>query len=95
MTTYELTFLVEDPKSLTKLEEVLTTFGGKKIKELPWGKRLLEYPIEKQSQAEYYTWHITIDKNKLNELKIKLNYDKVVLRYLFLMKEEATTEPKK
>ncbi len=95
MNTYELTFLVEDAKSLSKLEEILSTFGGSKLAEQPWGKRMLAYPIEKKTTAEYYTWQIALDRSKLNEFKTKLNYDNVVMRYLFLAKDEIVEAPKK
>ena len=91
MTTYELTFLVEDAKSLPKLEELLHTFKGEKLTEKPWGKRLLEYPIEHKEAAEYYTWTVKIEPSKLNDFKKKLNYDKVVMRYLFLALDEVVS----
>lgn len=95
MSNYELTFLVEDPKTLKKLEEMLTSFSGKRIQEQAWGKRLLAFPINKKTAAEYYTWTIQIDSNKLNEFKTKLNYENLLLRYLFLSQEEVAVQPKK
>ena len=53
MNMYEFTFLLEDSKALKPLEEVLTSFKGKKINEQPWGKRLFAYPIAKHTSAEY------------------------------------------
>lgn len=88
MSTYELTFLVEDSKSLPKLEEVLASFNGEKIEEKPWGKRELAYPIDKHTVAEFYTWKIKLDPAKLNDMKTKLNYDNVLMRYLFLAQGE-------
>ncbi len=95
MSKYELTFLIEDPKTLKKLEEMITSFSGKKIQEQPWGKRLLAYPINKKTSAEYHTWDIELDSQKLNELKTKLNYENLLLRYLFLSKAHAGTTAKK
>lgn len=95
MSNYELTFLVEDPKTLKKLEEMLTTFSGKKIQEQAWGKRLLAFPINKSTSAEYYTWTIQIPHDKLNEFKTKLNYENLLMRYLFLAQGEVATQPKK
>lgn len=95
MSNYELTFLVEDPKTLKKLEEMLTSFSGKKLQEQAWGKRLLTFPINKNTSAEYYTWNIQIGRDKLNEFKTKLNYDNLLMRYLFLAQEDVEEQPKK
>ncbi len=95
MSNYELTFLVEDPKTLKKLEEMLTSFSGKKMQEQAWGKRLLTFPIDKKTAAEYYTWNIQIAPDQLNEFKTKLNYENLLIRYLFLAQEEVPTQPKK
>lgn len=96
MNQYELTFLVEDGATLPKLEKILTSFGGKKLTEQPWGKRELMYPIDKKTSAEYHTWQIQIAPSKLNEFKIKLNYDSILMRYLFIAQEpHVVKEPKK
>lgn len=84
MNTYEFTFLVEDAKAVKPVEKALESFSGKKLNDNAWGKRLLAYPINKITGAEYYTWHIQIESEQLEEFKQKLNYDKLVLRYLFL-----------
>lgn len=89
MYTYEFTFLVEDAKALKPVEKALESFSGKRLNENAWGKRLLAYPINKITGAEYYTWQIQIDPNQLEEFKKKLNYDKLVLRYLLLNQEHT------
>jgi small subunit ribosomal protein S6 len=86
---YEFTFLIEDVKALKPLEKTLESFDGKKLNEENWGKRLLSYPIEKATAAEYFTWHIQLDKHKLDEFKKKLNYDTIVMRYLILNTDHA------
>jgi len=88
MHTYEFTFLVEDSKSIIKLEETLQLYKGKKIKEESLGKKLLAYPIHKKTAAEYYTWLISLDKKMVKDFKQKLNFENVVMRYLMLEREE-------
>ncbi len=96
MNTYEFTFLVEDAKAVKPVEKALESFSGTKLNENPWGKRLLAYPINKVTGAEFYTWHIQIESEQLEEFKKKLNYDKLVLRYLFLNQEHTPViKPKK
>ena len=88
MSTFEFTFLVNDKKSVTNLEEVLKSYNGKKINEESLGKRLLAYPIDKNESAEYIVWQIELEKNVVTDFKQKLNFDKVVMRYLMLLKED-------
>ena len=88
MSTFEFTFLVNDKKSVTNLEEVLKSYNGKKINEESLGKRLLAYPIDKNESAEYFVWQIELEKNVVKDFKQKLNFDKVVMRYLMLLKED-------
>lgn len=88
MSTFELTFLVNDKKSVANLEEVLKSYNGKKINEESLGKRLLAYPIDKNESAEYFVWQIELEKNVVKDFKQKLNFDKVVMRYLMLLRED-------
>jgi len=88
MSTFEFTFLVNDKKSVTNLEAVLESYNGKKINEESLGKRLLAYPIDKNESAEYFVWQIELEKNVVKDFKQKLNFDKVVMRYLMLLKED-------
>jgi len=88
MSTFEFTFLVNDKKSVTNLEAVLKSYNGKKINEESLGKRLLAYPIDKNESAEYFVWQIELEKNAVKDFKQKLNFDKVVMRYLMLLKED-------
>lgn len=93
MNTYEFTFLVEDTKAVKAVEKALESFSGKKLQENAWGKRLLAYPINKVTSAEYITWNIEIGVDELEQFKQKLNYDKLVLRYLILNQEHAPAIP--
>jgi len=95
MSTFEFTFLVTDKKSVTKLEEVLKSFNGKKVNEESLGKRTLAYPIEKHESAEYHVWQIEFPKESVKDFKQKLNFDKVVLRYLMLLRDEKKKKKQK
>jgi small subunit ribosomal protein S6 len=95
MNTYEFTFLVEDAKATKAVEKALESFSGKKLNENAWGKRLLAYPINKVVGAEYFTWHIQIGATELDQFKQKLNYDNLVLRYLFLNQEHTPVQKEK
>lgn len=87
MSHYEFTFLVDDAEAVKKLEDILTSFSGKKVSEKPWGKRLFTYPIDKKTAAEYYTWDVEMEAANIDKFKTKLNYENVLIRYLLLKKE--------
>ncbi|KKQ37144.1 MAG: 30S ribosomal protein S6 [Candidatus Roizmanbacteria bacterium GW2011_GWA2_37_7] len=91
MSTFEFTFLVDDQKSIKAVEDILALYKGKKVTEESLGKRLLEYPIDKKTSAEYFVWQIELDKASVKEFKQKLNFDKVVMRYLLLQKNLKKT----
>ena len=94
MNTFELTFLVDDQKSAIKLEEVLVSFKGKKVHELSLGKKLLAYPIDKKTSADYFVWRIELDKKNVKDFKQKLNFDNVVMRYLLLQTKPSKKSSK-
>lgn len=87
MNKYEFTFLVFDPKSVEKVEEIIASFGGKVNSKEPWGKRELAYSIEKKDSAEYHTWEIEIEKKQISDFETKLNYENVPVRFLILAKD--------
>ena len=95
MNTYEFTFLVDDAKGLKQVEKALESHGGKKLSEKPWGKRLLAFPINNLTAAEYYTWTIQMEAKQVDTFKKILNYDKLVMRYLILGQDDMPEAPVK
>ena len=94
MNTYEFTFLVSETTAIAKLEKALESLKGKKLDETSWGKRLFAYPIDKKTDAYYFTWYIQIESGSIAQFKKKLQYDKLVIRYL-LMEKDYTQKQKK
>jgi len=84
MSQYEFTFIVDDAQACKKLEEVLKSFAGKKIDDVPWGTLDYAYPINKKTSGDYYTWIIEIAPEQIIPFKQKLNYDNILVRYLML-----------
>ena len=95
MNTYEFTFLVPETAATTKLEKALESLKGKKLDEKAWGKRLFAYPIDKKTDAYYFTWYIQIDSASIAQFKKKLQYDKLVIRYLLIEKDYTQKVQKK
>lgn len=84
MNSYELTFLVENPKNVEKVKKAITSLKGKVNDEKHWGKIEFSYPIDKLTAADYFTWQLEMDTTSLAELKQKLNFDDDIIRFLLL-----------
>lgn len=84
MTTYEMTFLLNEEAELKNLKKLITDSDGRVVNEEPWGKKDLAYPIKKQSSALFYSFMIEIAENKVIDLRKKLNFNEKLLRYLLL-----------
>lgn len=84
---YELTFLLNDGEDLKSVKDLILSFKGKIEKEEDWGKKSLAYNIKNSSTANFYHYVISIEKDKINEMKKKLNFNEKLLRYLLLISE--------
>ena len=84
---YSFIFLLNEEKNVPELKKLLGSLEGKVLKELPVSKKTLAYPIQKQSSATMYEWNLQIDGSKVEELKKKLSFNPLVLRYLLLKQD--------
>ncbi len=84
---YSFIFLLNEEKNLTELKKLLGSLDGTVTKELPVSKKTLAYPILKQATASMYEWELNIDGSKINELKKKLSFNPLVMRYLLLKQD--------
>ncbi len=82
---YELTFLLNEKDELKNLKDLVAANGGVIEKDEDWGERTLSYPIKNNAKAHFYNFVINIDKNKVPELRKKLNFNEKLLRYLLLI----------
>ena len=87
MMKYELTFLLNEESELKNIKKLITDASGSILKEEPWGKKALAYPINKNHEAQFYNYKLELDHKTISELKRKLNFNEKLLRYL-LLKEE-------
>ncbi len=88
MTKYELTLLLKKSEEVDLIKQLLTSNGVNIIKEEKWGEKTLAYPIKKNRTAFFYNFLIEIPKEKVNNLKRKLNFEEKILRYLLLVTED-------
>lgn len=86
MSTYELTFLLNNEEEIKSLTDLVNSLKGKIVEEKKWGKRQLAYPIKKLSSAYYYTWKVDIDHKKVPELERKMNFNEKLIRHILLIK---------
>jgi len=77
-------------KFVTEFTETLTQGEGEAAKPVmqDWGKRLLAYPIRKQTDAIYIYFDAQLDPEGIRPIEQNLNYNENILRYLFVRKEE-------
>ena len=100
MQEYELTVLVHPDrqeadleKALTAVRELVTTNGGKIVKEDNWGKKKLAYRIAKQDFATYVLLEVELPAEAPLKISNTLNISEDVIRYL-LVKVDARERAK-
>jgi len=88
---YEFAFLLNGRLSETdaaalfdKLENIFSDFGTKTIKKSNLERKLLAYPIKKESEAYFGYFHLELDPEKVAEVKEKFRYENGILRHLCL-----------
>lgn len=88
MNHYELTVLVHPDleidldKPLKKIEQIITSNGGKITKQDNWGKRKLAYAINKQEFAVYVYYEVDLPAEGVKKVNDTLNITDEVLRFL-------------
>jgi small subunit ribosomal protein S6 len=89
MSNYELMVIFtpvlseEDAKSIQKkFADVIKDNGGEIVHENPWGLKSLAYPIQKKTTGMYLVLEFTAPSDLNEKLKIQLNRDENVLRYM-------------
>jgi small subunit ribosomal protein S6 len=94
MKEYELTVLIhpdletdlETP--LAKVRTIVTSAGGKIVKEDNWGKKKLAYRIKKEDFAVYVYMEVQLPADAPLKISNTLNITDEVLRYLLVTVDE-------
>ena len=98
MRHYEVVFLVHPdqseqvPAMLDRYREIIESRGGAIHRNEDWGRRQLEYPIQKLHKAHYVMLNIECNTEALEELQSAFRFNDAVLRHMFIRREEALTE---
>lgn len=97
MKPYEVTYIVSDAIADEALGDVrsevgkaLEGLGAVIIKEEPWGKRKLAYPIKHRGFGNYITAQIHLEPAKIKDLDRFFRLNPAFLRHLIMV---AATEP--
>lgn len=94
MKEYELTVLIHPDleadleKQLAGVRKIVTTAGGKIIKEDNWGKKKLAYPIAGENFAVYVYMECELPADAPLKISNTLNITDSVLRYLLVRVDE-------
>jgi small subunit ribosomal protein S6 len=93
MNTYELALVIhpvlsnDQQEELLKLvEKIIKQFEGKIEKREEGGRKLMAYPIKKQSEGRYYFFTVTLTPESVGKLDTKLKMEENILRFLLLKK---------
>lgn len=99
MKHYEIVFLVHPdqseqvPAMIERYTNLVTQKKGKIHRLEDWGRRQLEYPIDKILKAHYVLMNIECDKETLTELSDAFRFNDAVIRNLVINTKKAVTEP--
>ena len=88
--TYELVFIIEPRLTDEEVvgitddyKEMITTGGGKIVKEESWGKRKLAYTIRKSNEGRYVLLGVETDgTDPLPEVERRMGQNEQILRFL-------------
>ncbi|MFO0703838.1 MAG: 30S ribosomal protein S6 [Patescibacteria group bacterium] len=89
METYEITYIVDSADKARAVRDVIAQAGANYKETKDWGERDLAYPIAKNTKGFYFTGHIKTIPTNITEIKKKLNYSNVAIRYIILRVENA------
>lgn len=100
MSFYEVTFVFRpdlnnsEVEALTKeYAEIITSRGGKIVKQESWGLRKLAYLINKNTKGHYVFFGLECSAEALHELERILRLSETVMRNLTIKVDAIESEP--
>jgi len=99
MRHYEIVFLVHPdqsdqvPAMIERYRSTIESGGGTIHRLEDWGRRQLEYPINKIHKAHYVLMNIEVGKETLDEITNAFRFNDAVIRNLVIRQNSAVTEP--
>ncbi len=75
-------------KVAAEYKKVLTDGGATVVKEEPWGKRRLAFPIQRKRDAHYHYWQVQSEPAAIAEAERRMGLSDQVLRHLAVRVDE-------
>ena len=95
MRLYDIVVLVtpdltdEDASKLAgEYKKILTDGGATVVKDEPWGKRRLAFPIQRKREAHYHYWQVEAAPAAVAEAERRMGLSDQVLRHLAVRVDE-------
>ncbi|HEY81595.1 MAG TPA: 30S ribosomal protein S6 [Caldilineae bacterium] len=70
------------------LQDRIASLGGEDITVIPWGRRKLAYPIQKQLEATYIQIDFKLDGSRVAELTRAMRIHEDIMRQLVVRKQD-------
>lgn len=99
MRHYEIVFLVHPDQSeqvdsmVARYVDTVKESGGKIHRVENWGRRNLEYPINKIYKATYVLMNVEASYEVIAQLENNFRYNDAIIRSLVMRVDEAVTTP--
>ena len=84
MQKYDLTVISQKNDVGEKIEKVIAAIGGKAGRMIEMGKKQLAYPMQKISEAQFFSWVVELPAQAVVQLSKKLDVDRDVVRHLLV-----------
>ena len=75
-------------KVAAEYKKVLTDGGANVVKDEPWGKRRLAFPIQRKREAHYHYWQVEAAPAAVAEAERRMGLSDQVLRHLAVRVDE-------
>jgi len=75
-------------KVASEYKKILTDGGATVVKEEPWGKRRLAFPIQRKRDAHYHYWQVQAEPAAVAEAERRMGLSDQVLRHLAVRVDE-------
>ncbi len=82
-------------KVAAEYKKVLVDGGANVVKEEPWGKRRLAFPILRKREAHYHYWQVEAPPAAVAEAERRMGLSDQVLRHLAVRVDEELTRAAK
>ena len=75
-------------KVAAEYKKVLTDGGANVVKDEPWGKRRLAFPIQRKREAHYHYWQVEAAPAAVAEAERRMGLSDQILRHLAVRVDE-------